>query len=261
MDAWKQTLAELRERISKQGRSPVSIDEQEVRQRLEAVAEQSSPPRFAIESLIGRIRRRRARIIAAISGSLFAGTAIAVAVAIGLSAPSQPVALWGHPIRVPFRLSFTVTVNGRSMATPPVEPPIPVHTGPFPSFAVSPGEHLAINVAVTVPAHATVTAIWLGVTEGGYGVLRGGRPSGLSTILVHSRRTLAPGLHVFRMRWTVPAGIQPGTNPSLVVIWSAHHFDAGQFVAELVTSQHASPNGSGRPARRPGPRRLGTPVR
>jgi len=209
----------------------MSVDEQEVRQRLEAVAAQVSPPHFTIESLISRIRRRRARIIAAVAGSFLAVAAIAVAVPIGLSAPSRPAA-WHHPLRFPFRLSFTVAVNGRSMVTP-----LPGGRGPFPSFAVAHGENLAINVAVSVPAHATVTSLWLGVTEGAYGVLRDGRPTGLSPILAHSRRPLTAGLHVFTLRWTVPAGIRPGTNAWLTVTWSARDFAVGQSLAELVTTR------------------------
>jgi hypothetical protein len=223
----------------------MSIDEREVRQRLEAVVAHVGPPSFTIERLIGRIRRRRARIIAAVSGSFTAVAAIAVALSIGLSAPSQPVAVWHHQVRFPFRLSFTVAVNGRSMVTP-----LPGGEEAFPSFAIAPGENLAINVGVTVPAHGTVTSIWLGVTEGGYGFLPGGRPTGVSPILAHSSRPLTPGLHVFRLRWTVPAGIRPGTNPVLIVTWSAHDFAAGQSIAELVTG-HASPNSSGK--RFPGP--------
>jgi hypothetical protein len=68
----------------------VPIDEQELRQRLRAVAAQASPPRFSVESLVSRIRRRHARIMAAIAGSFLAVAAIAVAVPIGLSAPSPP---------------------------------------------------------------------------------------------------------------------------------------------------------------------------
>lgn len=209
----------------------MSIDEQEVRQRLEAAAAQASPPCFSVESLISRIRRRRARIIAAVAGSFLAAAAIAVAVPIGLSAPSHP-AVWAHPNKFPFRLSFTVAVNGRSMVTPPVGT-----SGSFPRFTVAPGENLAIKVDVRVPARATVTSLWLGVTKGGYGVLRGGRPTGLSPILARSRKPLAPGLHVFRLRWTVPAGIRPGTNPVLIATWSARDFAVGQSVAELVTTR------------------------
>jgi hypothetical protein len=218
----------------------MSIDEQEVRRRLEAVAAQVSPPRFSLEGLTGRIRRRRARIVAAAAG-LFLAVAAAAVVPIGLSAPSPPPRAEAPPaIRFPFKLSFTVAVNGRSMMTPPIG-----HGGPFPAFAVTPGEKLAINVTVTVPAHATVTAIWLGVAHGLYSAWPGGRPTGLSPILAHSATPLTQGLHVFRLRWTVPVPIRPGTIPWLVAAWTAHDFQIGQFIAELVTG-HASPNGSGK---------------
>jgi hypothetical protein len=224
----------------------VSIDEQELRQRLATVAAQASPPGFTIESVIGRIRRRRARIIAAVSASFLAIAAIAVAVPIGLSAPSRPTAA-PHPSNFPFQLSFTVAVNGRSMVLP-----LLAGGGPFPSFAVTSGENLAITVDVTVPPHATVTAIWLGVAEGAFSASPAGRPTGVNAILAHSRRSLTPGVHLFRLRWTVPTGVQPGTNLALTATWSARDFTVGQYIAELFTG-HASPNGSGRGSPPPPP--------
>jgi hypothetical protein len=62
------------------------------------------------------------------------------------------------PPKLPLRLSFTVAINGQSQVFP--------ENGPPPSFAVTPGEDLRINVDVTVPAHHEVTALWLGISGG-----------------------------------------------------------------------------------------------
>ena len=90
----------------------MSLDKQELRQRLEAVAAQVSAPRLTVEGLVRRIRRRRARIIGLVSGSLLAVAAIAVAVPIGLSLTSTGPALGpsASPGKLPFSLSYTVAV-------------------------------------------------------------------------------------------------------------------------------------------------------
>jgi hypothetical protein len=204
----------------------VTFDEQDLRERLAAVAGHASPPRFTVEGLIGRIRRRRARIIGLVLGSLLAVAAIAVAVPISLSGQSTPPI--ARPAVVPFSLSFTVRVNGQSAMHP--------QGGRIPRFAVTPGEQLRISIGVTVPAHArvttltpTVTAVWLGVSRGVIGT-----PGDMHPILARTRKPLTPGLHTFRLRWTVPAGRPRGTTRYLAANWEAKHASVAQFIAELV---------------------------
>lgn len=48
--------------------------------------------------------------------------------------------------------------------------------GHVPSYRVRPGEHLIMNVVVTVPKHITLAALWLGISEGTWGT---GRTAGL----------------------------------------------------------------------------------
>ena len=206
------------------------VDEQELRQRLTAAADRVSAPRFTIEGVTSRIRRRRAKFLGLVSGSLLAVAAIAVAVPVALSGPgSQGVAgLMPKPL---FRLSYTVTVNGRSLAFP--------KNGPPPSFAVTSGEHLRIRIGVTVPAHAKVTTLWLGVTKDGFRSpgRDGQRPTDMRPVLAHTRKPLTPGLHAFRLTWTTPTGLRRGTILWLVAGWTTRQEDAsvGEGVAELFT--------------------------
>jgi hypothetical protein len=202
------------------------FDEQDLRERLEAVAGQAGPPRFTVEGLIGRIRRRRARIIGLVLGSVLAVAAIAVAIPISLSGQGTPPI--ARPGAIPFSPSFTVRVNGQSGIHP--------QGGGIPRFAITPGEQLRISIGVTIPAHAkvttltpTVTALWLGVSGD---VL--GTPGDMRPILARTRKPLTPGVHTFRLRWTVPAGLPRGTTRHLVANWEAKQASVAQFIAELV---------------------------
>lgn len=197
----------------------MSLDEQELRQRLETVAAQVSAPRLTVEGLTGRIRRRRAIVLGLVSGSLLTVAAVAVAVPVALSGMSTPSARRPPP-KIPFLLSFTVVVNGQSR--------VPSENGP-PSFTVTPGEDLRINVEVTVPAQHRVAALWLGISRGAIGA-----PGDLRPILVHARQPLGPGSYRFRLRWTVPAGLPPGTLRYVAAEWDAQQGHVGQFVAGLT---------------------------
>lgn len=206
------------------------FDEQELRQRLEATADRVSAPRFTVEGLADRIRRRRAKIVGLASVSLLAVAAVAVAVPVALSGPSTPQTA-SSPPKVVRPLSVTVAVNGQSRARPKNAPP--------PSFTVTPGEHLRIRIGVTVPAHVKVTPLWLGVTNGVFSSPGpdGQRPTGLRQVLAHTRKPLPSGLHIFRLTWTVPAGLRRGTTLWLVAEWTSIQEQAsvGQGIAELVT--------------------------
>jgi hypothetical protein len=204
------------------------LDEHELRQHLSAAADQASAPRFTIEGLISRTRRRRAKIFALVSGSLLAVAAMAVAVPVALSSPGVPPATVApKPV---FRLAFTVALNGQSRIFP--------ENGPAPSFTVAPGEQLRIHVGVLVPDHAKVTTLWLGIDKDMVPPGRNGqRPLGMHPVLAHSRQPLTHGLHTFRLTLTVPAQLHRGT--FLVAAWTTKREDASvaQPVAELVPAR------------------------
>jgi len=203
------------------------LDEQELRQHLAAAADHLGAPRFPVDGLISRIRRRRAQALALVSGSLLAVAALAVAVPVALSGPGTPPVA-SRPAIVRHLLSFTVAVNGQSRKT-----------GSPPRFTVTPGEHLRIRIGVIVPAHAQVTTLWLGVTKDGIGSpgRDGQRPAGMRPVLAHTPNPLTPGLHTFRLTWTMPARLRRGTTLSLAAAWTTRQQDArvAQFAAQLVT--------------------------
>ena len=205
------------------------LDEQELRHHLAAAADRASAPRFTVDDLTGRIRRRRAKITGLVPGSLLAVAAIAVAVPVALSGPGTPPT--AHPAVGPFRLSFTVAVNGQPRVFP--------KNGPPPSFTATPGEHLRIRIGVTVPAHAEVTTLWLGISRGVFTAPgpHGRRPASMDPVLAHTRKPLTPGLHTFAMTWAMPTGLPRGTTLWLVTGWTTRQENAsvGQGVAELVT--------------------------
>jgi hypothetical protein len=193
------------------------------------------PPTRAKAAASPRTRRRCVRLVALASGSLLAVAAMAVVVPVVLASRSGPRA--AAPAIAPFRLLFSVAVNDQSRVFP--------GKGPLPSFAVTPGESLRLRIGVTVPAHATVTTLWLGITGGVVGSpgQHGQRPAGMRTVLAHTRNPLTPGLHTFRLEWTVPAGFRHAVTPLLLAAaWAAHQQDArvGQPVAGLVRPDRAS---------------------
>jgi hypothetical protein len=208
---------------------PMSIDEQELRRRLEEAAAQASPPRFTAEGLACRIRRNRAQIVAAALGAFVAAAAIAVAIPVMLSGASRPVN--GEPEVIPVQLSFTVTVNGQSRVFPGRGVPT---AGTAPRLVITPGEDLILNVDVTVPAHATVEALWLGIANGTYGGGPDG-PTGVNPILAaRTGKSLGPGLHRFRLHWVPPTGLRPGTDRQLVAEWAVKDGEVTTAIAELA---------------------------
>jgi hypothetical protein len=81
---------------------------------------------------------------------------------------------------------------------------------------------LLITVAVTIPGHLRLTALWLGISTGTLGTGTGGHPpAGMKPILAYSRQPLSAGVHKFGLRWRVPEG-QPGDSLYLVSAWSSH---------------------------------------
>jgi len=93
-------------------------------------------------------------------------------------------------------VAFTPAINGVSFA--------PRKDGHVHSYWVRPGEHLVMRVAVTVPTHVTITALWFGISTGTWGNGPGG-PIGMNPILAHYRQVLSAGSHTFGLHWRVPA--------------------------------------------------------
>ena len=132
------------------------------------------------------------------------------------------------PYTVTTRLMYVVTVNGRSAS-------LSRHGIP-PSFRVRSGQHLHITVVVTVPRHATVTALSLGISAKGFGGSPQ-RPIGVRPILARSGQQLATGRHTFGLRWRIPEDQlvdQPGASLDLVSVWSTSQGDDGQSIATLA---------------------------
>ena len=92
------------------------LNEHELRQDLAAAADHVSAPGFTLEGLISRIRRRRAMILGLVSGSLLVVAATAVVVPAALSDRGAPPR--AQPMLPPFRLSYTMAVNGQSLVFP-----------------------------------------------------------------------------------------------------------------------------------------------
>ncbi len=205
----------------------MSIDERELRSRLTETAALAGPPRLTTDDLVARvrrIRRRRRRRTGVIAAVLVTAVASAVAIPLIRGGASQPV--MSTPGPPPPGLSYTVTANGQTRA---------VATGTaLPLFTITPGENLRLKVVVTVPAHVRVTALWLGISKGSWGTGPNG-PTGINyPILAHTRKSLGPGSYSFRLRWTVPAGLRPGTNRYLATAWYFREAPTGDVARAIA---------------------------
>jgi hypothetical protein len=103
------------------------------------------------------------------------------------------------PSMAPFKVTFTVTVNGR--------PPSPSRI--LPRFSVRPAQLLAINVVVTVPGRARFSALWVGISAGGPLGSGPNGPTGVHPGLLHSSQVLTAGRHSFRLRGASRRGRDP----------------------------------------------------
>src|SRR5258708_5643001 len=88
-----------------------------------------------------------------------------------------------------------MTINGQSASL--------LIYGHVPSYHVRAGERLVMRVAVIVPTHVTVTALWLGIFKGCFGGGINGTGC-MEPILTHSQQPLPEGSHIFRLRWRAP---------------------------------------------------------
>ena len=90
-----------------------------------------------------------------------------------------------------------------------------------------------VRVAVAVPRHLRLTALWLGISSGEWGADRKGRPIGMKPILAHSTDLLAAGVHTFVMRWRVPT-YWSGGGLYLTTNWSSKRADVAGAIAVFV---------------------------
>jgi hypothetical protein len=220
----------------------MSIDERELRLRLAETAALAGPPRFTTKDLAARVRRirrrrrRRAGIIAAVS---VAAVASAVAIPLTRGGTSQPVISTPGP--PPPGLSYTLTVNGQTRA-------ISATGAALPLFTITPGERLTMTVQVTVPGPQAMTALWLGITNGMLAPRPRG-PADMNPILVASTRVpLRPGAHRFVLRWTVPAGLRPGTSRQLSVQWAWPGPEPGKAERDVADFAVPLPSAAASPA-------------
>ena len=113
-------------------------------------------------------------------------------------------------------MAFIPTINGVSFA--------PRADGHVPHVRIRPGEHLVMRIAVTVPRHVTITALWFGISTGTWGDGPNG-PIGMNPVLAHYTLPLSAGSHTFGLSWRVPHR-RAGTSLYLTFAWSARQPDA-----------------------------------
>ena len=167
-----------------------------------------------------------AGVRAVIRASLVAAVLAGVVAAGGCSSAPRCPAGASCPAAVPFRVTFTVAVNGRPAAP----------SRNLPRLKVRAGRLVVITVAASVPGRARISALWLGISTGTVGGGPDG-PTGVAPVLVHSRQMLTAGRHSFRLRWRAPAQIRPGSRLYLAAAWASRQppgFSEEQLIAHLV---------------------------
>jgi hypothetical protein len=121
-------------------------------------------------------------------------------------------------------VTFTAAINGTSGAIG--------NDGYAPRYQVRPDEYLAIRVAVTVPDHVKVTALWFGISDGSYGDGPEG-PTGMNPILTHYSQPLSAGSYMFGFWWRIPQR-RPGASLYLAFAWSSYCASVQGPVAQLI---------------------------
>jgi len=216
----------------------MTIDERELRSRLEETAAQAEAPRFTADDLAARVRRiRRRRRSRALIGAGVLVPAVVAAIAIPLlgGGSGEPAGI-SSPEVVPPGPSYTVTVNGQSSVVPAIGPGGPTE------YYVTPNEKLTITVNVTAPARPLTTALWLGITDGVLAPRLDG-PADMNPILATSTHApLRPGRHRFVLHWSVPAQFGPGASRQLAVEYLLSGPEPGAG-AERILAQFVAPPG------------------
>lgn len=201
------------------------IREQDISDRLAAAAAHVSEPRFAVESVIRRVRQRRARLIA-IAGMSTAVVALGAVVSLfSLGAGSLPARPDTNPPRAVW-LPIRISVLGQTALI--------ARPGSRPVFAVPAGRPVPITAQVTVPHGVRVRTLWLGisVTDRTSGGPAG--PTGWASTLLRTTAPLTAGHRTFRLRWTVPGALPPGSKVYLIAYWVAGRSAPEPIIASLV---------------------------
>ena len=81
-----------------------------------------------------------------------------------------------------------------------------------------------MRIAVTVPRHVTITALWFGISTGTWGDGPNG-PIGMNPVLAHYTLPLSAGSHTFGLTWRIPRR-RAGTRLYLSYGWSSRQPDA-----------------------------------
>jgi hypothetical protein len=126
-------------------------------------------------------------------------------------------------------VTFTTTINGRTASRR--------LAGPVPSFRVRPGEHLQMQVTVTVPRYVRVTALWVGICHDSWGWGAGDRPTGMDPILTYSRHPSAAGMRALGMGWRVPEA-HSAASVYLCAAWLSQQPPSGSAGAIAVLAVH-----------------------
>ena len=203
----------------------MQTDQVELRRQLAATAAGAGPLRFTARDVAvraARIRQRRGRIAAAVSVAAAAVAAVVIPLTFGTSGPGNGQ---GPPSAVIAPASpaqseappqgWTATINGHVLEALGT---LPNQSANVPLFTVTRGEKLTIVVTITVPAHSTMTKLFLGITGDSAGIGPRG-PIGMSPVLATAAR-LAPGEHKFTLHWTVPRASAPdGYQLALAEYW------------------------------------------
>ena len=163
----------------------------------------------ALSGVAGSVRRRPVR-----AAALSVGLAVAAVVALPLSLEGctgtpraamagtpTPERLVSPPKLVPAPWS-ALTLNGR--------PPNDANGQTAePWFDVTAGETVTFAVTITVPAHAEMKKLFLGISVNGTSTGVGPRgPVGMAAVLATASH-LTAGAHRFTVNWTVPDGTPP----------------------------------------------------
>jgi hypothetical protein len=167
-------------------------------------------------------------VILALRTGLAAALVAGVFAVAGCSSPSRCPPGAPRPAIVP-RVMFIPIVHGK--------PAVLRKDGHVPSYRVRSGEYLVIRVAVVVPKHVKITALWFGVSTGTWGTGPQGHPTGMNPILAHYAQPLPAGSHTFGLRWRIPR-LRASASRMLTFAWSSSQPSAsvtGPF-AQLVVN-------------------------
>jgi len=96
---------------------------------------------------------------------------------------------------MPPRVTFATSINGGPAAL--------AGDLTVPTFHVRPGQRLVMSVAATVPGHAKVTTLWLGICRDRNDLNSHGYVD-MNPTLASAHRPLLAGRHTFGFGWRLP---------------------------------------------------------